>query len=579
MKQSLFFVAVAALFIISCQKEVTPSKQNANNAPCFRASIEQLTPDTKAYINDNNQLVWYDNGKTGDERVVDKIGIYFPNWTDNKYQSFTLSGGAGTTQGTFTIDTGWPYEPTDAKVAYFPWREGTNMSGDNLYFELPSEYWSYDNGDMVTPLVASISSSADISFKHAGAAVKLTINNLVSGSYKTKMTVYNKQIRGYYHINPTNAGTDAMVPNEAENTSWNNVTLNSWKSSGAFEWIFPVPELTTPKLKFEITDENGIPVWSKSLAAQANDLNRGDILVMPAISITPYQQFAATSDKWSVCGNPNNWGDTKMITDGKLCIAKSISFAANDQFKVRFEGAWAISYGFDQLNSSKSKNAVAGTENNNIKVTTAGTYDVIFNSSDSECNGYAAHEIRVVQSRFPYPIPAISASIDIDGTFSDWDGISGNDKRDEYGKNTSTMKAYSDGTHLFVYLKVVTDADGTHDAENSNSEVQLFFDKNNNSSDGSTDWYREGADDVGNKFRVKFASNGGLRDVLADGSYNAEVKVQDNASTKTTEMELKFDIAALNYNKTVDLAKQIKIFCLGYCTSEFVGECEVVIPD
>ena len=170
-------------------------------------------------------------------------------------------------------------------------------------------------------------------------------------------------------------------------------------------------------------------------------------------------------------------------------------------------------------------------------------------------------------------------SITINGVFSDWDSIPGNDKRDDYGKNTSTMKAYSDGTHLFVYLKVVTDADGTHDAENSNSEVKLFFDKNNNSSDGSTDWYRKGADDFDNVYRVKFASNGALRDVLADASYNAEVNVQDDASTKTTEMELKFDIAALNYNKTVDLAKQIKIFCLGYCTSEFAGECSVVIPD
>ncbi len=472
MKKTLFFVAIATLFIASCQKEVEPTAQNTgNNAPCFRASIEQLVDsDTKAAINGSNQLEW----ATGD-----KIGIWFPSWDDNNYQSFTLSGGAGTTEGTFSIDTGWAYNPSDATVAYFPWSAGTNMYEGNLYFELPSAYWSYDNGDMVTPLVASLSSSDAISFKHAGAAVKLTVNNLVSGTYAVKMSVYNKQISGYYHINAANAGTDAMVPNTAENTSLNNVTLNSWKSSGAFSWIFPVPELDNPKLKFEITDENGVPVWKKSLAAQANDVERGDILVMPAISITPYKTFDATAT-WGVCGTHNSWsGDTKMVTDGTICIAKSIEFAANAELKVRNNGTWGDygtnNFGAATLNTSKSKNATTNGEN--IKVTVAGTYDVIFNQSTKE--------IRVVLSKYPYPLPKESASITIDGSFSDWAGVTS-----ESAGNT-TVKVVSDNTKVSVYVKITGAASDIWDNGGGNY-VYALFDLDGDPSNDVDKWGNKG---------------------------------------------------------------------------------------
>ena len=484
MKKSLFFVAVATLFFASCQKELNPSEQTvSNDTPCFKASIEQLADfETKATINASNQLIW----ATGD-----KIGIYFPDWGE-KYQAFTLSDGIDTPNGTFTRDQSGDYSPTDATVAYFPWRAGTNMYEGNLYFELPSEYWSYDNGDMLTPLVASITSSNNISFKHAGAAVKLTVNNLVSGTYAVKMSVYDKQISGYYHINPSNAGTDAMVLNDSENTSLNSVTLNSWKSTGAFNWIFPVPELTKPKLKFEITDDNGVTVWKKSLAAQANDVNRGEILVMPAVSITPYSQFTLNTT-WGVSGDHNSWGDTKMVSDGTLFIAKSVTFAANQQFKVRKDGAWTTSYGYDQLNgvlaesNGKSKwhvNAVAGTENNNIKITTAGTYDIIINTSDSDYCGYKAHEIRVVQNGFPYPLPKETASITIDGTFTDWATVSS-----ESAGNT-TVKVVSDNSKVSLYVNITGVASDVWGA--ADKYIYALFDLDGDPSNDADQWGNKG---------------------------------------------------------------------------------------
>ena len=167
-------------------------------------------------------------------------------------------------------------------------------------------------------------------------------------------------------------------------------------------------------------------------------------------------------------------------------------------------------------------------------------------------------------------------SITIDGNFADWADVVGADKRDDYGKTTTTMKAFSDGTVMYVYAKVAIDSDGTVGLD-SNSEIKLFFDKDNKATTGSGDWYRPGADDTGNEFRVKLASEG-LRGVLADATYNPQAKVVADDTNRTVEMEIKFDVAAFGYSSTVALAETINIFCLGYCPGEYVGAVSVLVP-
>lgn len=486
MKKLFYLVAAATLLFASCQKELSPVEQDkSKDRLTFKASIEQLVdPDTKATINDQHKLVWAKG---------DQIGIYFPTWGE-AHQSFTLDGDGGDTVGSFTRDQANDgYNASDATVAFFPW-QGTGTDKNNIYnnvmyFKLGSEYWSYDDGDMLTPLVASISSSDNIAFKHAGAAVKLTINNLVSGTYKTKMTVSGKQITGDFHVNPANAGSEALALDAAEDNTKNHLTLNSWKSSGAFSWIFPVPALSKPKLKFEITDENSVPVWSANLKAQTQDLGRGDILVMPAKSISPYKAFDSNAG-WGVCGTHNSWaGDTKMVTDGKLCIAKSITFAANAEFKVRTVGAWGTAgthnFGWSNVNSGKSKNVVdGGGDDHNIKITTAGTYDVIFNSSENSYSGYGAHEIRVVLSKYPYPLPKETASITIDGSFSDWEGVT-----PESAGNT-TVKVVSDNTKVSLYVKITGAASDIWD--NKEKYVYALFDLDGDPTNDVEQWENYG---------------------------------------------------------------------------------------
>lgn len=472
MKKILYVVAFATFALVSCHDKNAPENQKESNVLTFKASIEALATDAnagnrsaesasagmaKATIDSSNDLVWAEN---------DQIGVYFPTWGE-KNQSFTLvDGDAGSKSGSFVRDQSGDYNPSDATVAFFPWLGDNNVYEGTMYFTLKNWYDDYTtSGKMLTPLIASISSSSEISFKHAGAAVKLTINNLVSGGYKTKMSVAGKQITGAFHINPANAGTDALILNDAEDVSKNYVTLNSWKGSGAFSWIFPVPALTAPELTFEIVDGNGVTVWSKSPKFAQKNVGRAQLLVMPALDITPYSTFSEDNTTWTFSGNINGsewYDDVPMMTDGNYSILSGCSFVAGDKFRIRKNNSWDEAYP-----EGVGNNWVFTSEN-------AGTKDIIFNCS--------THEISVVTHNFPYPpvdLSYLASSITIDGNMSDWTGITS--LASTGTSRIRSWKFYSDGTNLYFYLVL------RKNRMNNGNQLSLAF-----------KWDNEGTRDVDN---------------------------------------------------------------------------------
>ena len=386
MKKVLLIVASAALFFCSCQKEMELPQEKAQNPYAFKASIEELSTPTKATINSSHQFIW---------SAGDKIGIYTNNDWGTKNQPFTIDGEGGSSTGNFV----WDYDSgnftvTTANVAFFPWKKIgddiiNRVESGKVKLTLDDSYYGYTSGMMLTPLVASISRTGDaydpIEFKHAGAAVKVTINNLPAGSHSIGMSIKNQQITGEFEITPpTSTELEAMTvvgtPDNTKNTFWLNFDPSD--AARSFTFVFPVPALTAPKPHFQIWDENNILVWETKLKAQP-DLGRGDILVMPETEITPYKQFNATSTEWTVWAtlDGTNWQDIDMITDGSLCIAKGVVFTADGAFKVHKDMAWSVSY---------------PTSNKDV---TAGTYDIIFDPSGSD----DAAKVRVVPSKCPYP--------------------------------------------------------------------------------------------------------------------------------------------------------------------------------
>lgn len=409
MKKVLFIVAVATLFF-SCQREINPSKPSdpdSSKGFSFTAGIEDFASPTRADLGSGNTLVWAKG---------DQIGIYVndPDWGD-KNQAFNLQGEGGTTTGSFVwneYDGNFTSEL--ATIAFFPWQgsgDAFNHVYDGIvYFEMPSGYYEYTSGQLLTPLVAPLTYEnggySPISFKHAGAAVKVVINNLPAGVHSLGLAEVSDQaqnLSGEFSINPANAGTDAIAPVQGNNNAvWLNIEPSS--DEREFTFIFPVPELTAPKFAFSMYDENDVLVWQKILKPQPSDLKRGQVLEMPAIDITPYAKLNTISE-WGVCGTFNNWeADSPMITDtdGTIHIAKGLAFDAGAEFKIRKNGSWSQGqYGSNNLVANAYSEGATGSDN--IKIKTAGTYDLILDTSE--------HKIKVVASNCAYPDAGSSVTL------------------------------------------------------------------------------------------------------------------------------------------------------------------------
>ena len=380
MKKLLFAVAVATPLFFACEVEMVPVEQDENPVALasFTASIEDVASPTKADLSGSN-LVW----ATGD-----KIGIFVSTW-GTKNQPFTLASGAGSSTASFVYDyDGGVFTDPSATAAYFPWGGDNHIDASNgkYYIELlqhngSDEIPTYTSGKLLTPLVAQVTRTGDaydpIEFKQAGAAVKLTINNLPVGAHSVSLTA-DQPIYGYFNIDPTNVGSGMVENNPGDNdgktTTWLHFAPPADETP--FTFVFPVPALTTPTLTFSIYDKNDILVWSRTASTQSS-IGRAQILAMPALDITPYREFDDVS-AFVFSGDPNSWADMKMVTNGTVSIAKGITFADNGEFKIHPAGDWSTTY-----------------PDMNYVVVTGGTYDIFFNNSE--------HTIALKESGCPYP--------------------------------------------------------------------------------------------------------------------------------------------------------------------------------
>jgi len=103
--------------------------------------------------------------------------------------------------------------------------------------------------------------------------------------------------------------------------------------------------------------------------------------------------YGATSDNssvtWGICGSLTSWGETPDITmnaDGAFFVAKNVSFAATDMFKIRGNNEWndAFNYGSStqgyKLPLDKEYQLTLGSGSKDMAVPAAGSYDVYFSA-------------------------------------------------------------------------------------------------------------------------------------------------------------------------------------------------------
>lgn len=102
--------------------------------------------------------------------------------------------------------------------------------------------------------------------------------------------------------------------------------------------------------------------------------------LVPDGSDTPEGVTPDEPSVWSLSGTFNGWGDVVMVTTTvkDIFVAKSVSFAAYDAFKVRKNKAWTENYGGGIVYFNPNGWMSVYSNGSDIAITEAGTYDVYF---------------------------------------------------------------------------------------------------------------------------------------------------------------------------------------------------------
>lgn len=318
MKKLLFIFAFGALALVACNKEKeidtpTPIAQTITLSASGEAfnELDINGATTKGTLNAAGNFLW----ATGDQIGVRlyKGTDYLGTWTAYGYYeardaTFTLKDGFdGQSSGEFQSNdntanddqyVNWGY------AAFYPrFSNNINNSDGKVYFEFKKVYENYTSGTCLMPMVASLGDGgdelrpADISFKHVGAGVRVTIKNVPADANQASLTVAGKNIvngdtnGNWYGVNPANAGTDAISATDgADDTVYLKFATASEKRDITF--IFPLPTVDLSggiTLKLYYGSEH-TEFWSKTAHPVAPKtplptLGRGDLLDMPDLTV------------------------------------------------------------------------------------------------------------------------------------------------------------------------------------------------------------------------------------------------------------------------------------------------------
>ncbi len=145
---------------------------------------------------------------------------------------------------------------------------------------------------------------------------------------------------------------------------------------------------------------------------------KAKIIQSVALQEDPYAAYTEVSP-WSVIGSFNSWGgDEEMVTNGTLHVAKNITLAAGDEFKLRKDANWDVNFGYaDGVETYTLGEAFAAKQGGaNIKILEDGAYDIIL---DPE-----AATIKIIKTQAvtidPYAAYTEVSTWSVIGSFNSW---------------------------------------------------------------------------------------------------------------------------------------------------------------
>lgn len=156
-KISFLTIALAAIAMVSCQKEKIAQDGDATVKMTFTASMD----DTKTYI-DGTQVKW---------SATDEVAIY--DGVCAEAHTFTVADGAGTTQATLTGTAC----PSTAFQAVYPASAAKGLAEGNVTLAVPAVQTAGENGlDQAALLMTAQTEDQNLSFRNVNGIIKITVD-------------------------------------------------------------------------------------------------------------------------------------------------------------------------------------------------------------------------------------------------------------------------------------------------------------------------------------------------------------------------------------------------------------------
>lgn len=366
--KKIFYLAIAALAFAACARELAPEAES--NLPKVKVSIKAILDQedvTKAEINMSNGTASWETG--------DQIAVHTKNG-----KLATLEAESAGTSVTFsgTVDAGDDIE--DGAIAYYPAAIAIEGAANIDKISLPASYASPALSAKGF-LMRGVLTGDAVEFKHIGALLKVTINDVPSEVTAVEFTP-NGDFSASGEVAVTASGPKCTFGTDAK-ASVKVLTSASDRTDPKTVIYIPVPTGTLTG-GFTVTLLNdATPVVAKG--------TKSDFVVDRAkvLKMKEFDSEDASLDKWYLVGLFNNWNTTanqmeEVSGHNGWLVAKNITIPNEDTgkgFKFFKNGTWV---GGECSALHKQFSGDADPSASNIDYTHGESFDIYYNPTDNK---------------------------------------------------------------------------------------------------------------------------------------------------------------------------------------------------
>lgn len=340
---NICLLAIGVTSLFSCEKETTPQDITPNDGERYSISVDFA--ETRVALDEQLYASWVD----GDQIAVE---------TENGFVPFTLSAGAGSSNGVFTGD----YEPKNGGYIIYPYDEsytpGTYTFPSVLNYG-SSNGKSYPNGISsdgtkfysFVPMVGKINYNASTKELNCGL-------RYASGAIKIKYSKLSQDAKGLEITMDKNIAGDATLSEKGGLAITNNasktLTVKFNDESNGFpqgiSFIVPIPAATYNSMSIRVTAKNNatVPGTSKSINGKAIKVEAGHIVpfgtleqVTPPYIFTEYTNATLEDGEYILVYDPNNTDNTVVI-NGDDGIRESMKASLDPEWGEVQEGKTVV---------------------------------------------------------------------------------------------------------------------------------------------------------------------------------------------------------------------------------------------